>query len=556
MRLETVLAAALLTLAPAAASAEEAAVTLPGSPLSVSVGPLGQCQSSYTGLGNDFYPPSGALGDCGFFLGFPESGNPSALQKKVYGFEGVRGPRLASRYTPVGRSAPTGTGAHADPYEQVTRFKVDDPTKPSEGDYALVEETTSYVDGEAQFTSTFDVENVTGQSIAGLSPAPATNLRFHAIYAGDLMTGGGELGTGVLAGPPRLVGAQNETLGVLGGLAEAPSPSPPWTNYEAGCWNAVPEPAGRCPATSLADGGIWAAVADASAEAPVFDDVVDPSPIDDGVGVSWDDHIDSPLKPGEHAVYSIVNRADIPARLSVAPAAQTFTVGQTAAVSVVATDNAGLPYSNRPIVYTIGSTNPKGGSVLTNQAGVATISYTGTVAGPDTIEAFLDLAGSGQSAPRDPVGAAVVTWTMPARTLANSAFALRSLHVGRDGVITVELVPTQDGTATIAVTVPTAAIARNPSVAKRRKCKRGELALDGRCRPKTSRSGKITANGKAGRTLKLTVGPSAAVRRALAEGRSVKLTAKLVYRSKLGGAPAVRTFHMTVAQSRKRRSHH
>src|SRR6478735_9221640 len=71
------LAAGLATLglgalAPGAGAAE--AVSFPGGPLTVSVGPQGQCQSSYPNRGNNFYPPSGNLGDCGFFLAFPKEG--------------------------------------------------------------------------------------------------------------------------------------------------------------------------------------------------------------------------------------------------------------------------------------------------------------------------------------------------------------------------------------------------------------------------------------------------------------------------------------------------
>ena len=53
------------------ASAEEVATPFPGSPLTVDIGPLGQCQSSYPAFGGNFYFPESPLGDCGFFLAFP-----------------------------------------------------------------------------------------------------------------------------------------------------------------------------------------------------------------------------------------------------------------------------------------------------------------------------------------------------------------------------------------------------------------------------------------------------------------------------------------------------
>src|SRR5436853_6741329 len=41
-----------------AVAAEGEAVTIPGNPLSVSIGPQGQCQSSYANRGGNWYSPS------------------------------------------------------------------------------------------------------------------------------------------------------------------------------------------------------------------------------------------------------------------------------------------------------------------------------------------------------------------------------------------------------------------------------------------------------------------------------------------------------------------
>jgi len=547
------LASASTASSPAADAAQP--VTLPGTPLSVSIGPLGQCQSSNPGLPNDFYPLSGMLGDCGFFLGFPESSNPPFLAKKVFGFEGARGPGLAAQYTPVSQGIVTGSGSTSDPYTLVTAYAVSDATKAKEGDYALVRQTTTYVNGQGQFTSTFDVENVTGQApFSGLSPAPAAPLRFHAIYAGDLTIGGGAFATGLLlVGPPRLVGSQVEAAGAIGGFAEAPAPSPPWASYGAGCWNVVPEAAG-CPATSAGDAGIWAAVRAAGSEGPVFDDVVDPNALDGGAGVSWDDHLNRALKPGEHATYTIVNRASIPGPLAVAPGTQTVPVGQIATVLVTATDTTGAPYANRPIVYTIGNATPKIGSVLTGATGVATISYTGTAIGVDTIRMFLDLSSSGEATSSDPAATAQVVWGAGSRN-ASSRFALRSLRAARDGKVTILLVPRQEGVARVVVTVPTASVARGRTRARRGlRCPAPEIALGARCRPRSTVSGKVTAPARGGAALKLVIRPSRSLASALARGRKIALTVRIGYRSRLGGKPTNENVKLVVRG--KRRSHH
>jgi hypothetical protein len=557
----TRLAALLLLLALASASssapaADAAPVTLPGTPLSVSIGPLGQCQSSNPGLPNDFYPPTGTLGDCGFFLGFVESGNPAFLAKKVFGFEGTRGPGLSAQYTPISQGAVTGSGSTSDPYTLVTAYSVSDPTKPKEGDYALVRQTTTYVNGEGQFTSTFDVENVTGQApFSGLSPAPAAPLRFHAIYAGDLAIGGGAFATGLLlAGPPRLVGGQVEAAGAIGGFAEAPAPSPPWSSYAAGCWNVVPEAAG-CPATSAGDGGIWAAVRTAGGEGPVFDDVVDPNALDAGTGVSWDDHLNKLLKPGEHATYTIVNRSSIPRPLTVAPTAQTLAVGQLATVLVTATDTTGTPYANRPIVYTIGNATPKTGSVLTGPTGVATISYTGTALGVDTVRMFLDLSSSGEATAGDPTATAQVFWGEASRG-ASSRFSLRSLRATRGGKVTIVLVPRQQGVARAEVTVPTASVALARTHTRRGlRCRHGEIALGARCRPRSTVSGKVRAPARGGAALKLVIGPSRSLAAALARGRKIALTVRIGYRSRLGGKPTNENFKLVVRGRRPTHRH-
>ncbi len=552
-RLLAIAGAALVLFALTAAGAGAAGtVTLPGSPLIVSIGSEGQCQSNYLNAGNNFFPGSGTLGDCGFFLGFPAS-NPTNVKEKVFGFQGVAGPGLGStEYTEVSPGSPTGSGTPSDPYKLVTQFKVTDESL----DYALITETTTYVNGEAQFTSTFEVENITGQTIPGFTTAPSATLKFHAIYAGDLYTDNSDFGTGVFfGGPPRFVGGQNSTTGVLGGFIEA---SPSWSNWQTGCWNVVPEPLGRCPTTSPSDGGIWAAVRAASSEGQVFNDDIDPNLIDNAVGVSWDNNLASGLAAGHTATYSIVNRAQIPAGLSIQPVTQAHTVGQTATVTITAVDTGGTPYAGRSLVYSIGGSNPKSGSVTTNSAGQATISYVGTVAGLDTMQTFLDLAGNGVQEPQDPAGAAQIIWTpAPPAPTPNSTYKVQSIHANSNGTITIVFVPTQEGTATVEVTVPTATISRNAIAAKKVKCKRNQVKIKGKCRPASTLSGKVSATGKAGVALKITVGPSSKVKNALAKGRKVQLTAKLTYRSKLGGAPTVQTFHFTVVKPKpKHRRHH
>ena len=541
---------ALTGLAGAAASASaDGTVTLPGSPLVVSVGSLGECQSSYPNIGVNYFPPGGTLGDCGFFLSFPPAiGNPAALENgvsktgTVFGFEGSAGPHITGAeggvlYTALAQGPSTGSGTSGDPYSEVTTFKATIAGL----DYALITVTTTYVNGAASFTSTYDVQNVTGElPTTDLTPAPKATLRFHAIAAGDLFVSNDDHGTGVfLGGPPRFIGGQNNTTGTLGGFIEA---TPAWSNFEEGEWNSV----------------IWEAVRKSTAATPVFKGGVDPNLVDNGAGVSWDQFLSTGLASGAHASFSILNRTQVPTTLDVQPVTQSHTVGQTATVTVTAKDNVGTPYGNRPLVYSIGGANPKSGSVTTDSSGVATISYVGTAAGLDTMQMFLDLAGTGVQATQDPASTAQITWAPlpPTPPSPNSGYRVQSIHANSDGTITIVFVPVQDGTATVEVTVPTATISRNAAIAaKRKKCKRSQIRIKGKCRPKVTLSGKITASGKAGVALKLTVKPSSKVKKALKKGKKVQLTAKLIYKSKLGGKPVTQIFRESVKAPKKKKRH-
>lgn len=532
----------------ASAQSDTTAVSLPGNPLTVYVGPRGQCQSSYVVNGNvagNYYLGSNHVGDCGFFLAFPKAGagQPAALQGQTFGFEGqagpgaIAGPGLSGIYTAVSQSPVSGSGTASDPYTETTVFKVIDSKSIED---ALVTETTTYVNGSPQFTSTYKVKNTS-----------ASTIYFRAMYAGDLYINGSDVGTGVfLAGPPRFIGGQNTGSGVIGGFQEVPG-ALPWTSFQEAYWS---NPLGE---VSTGDNGIWHDVETTVEEAHAFNESLEPKELDNGAGVEWDQLRSEGLKAGAEQAFSIVNRTQVPSGLSVQPVTQTRTVGETATVTVTATDTGGSPYANRPLVYSIGASNPKSGSVTTNAAGQATISYVGTAAGLDTMQMFLDLNGDGLQGSAEPGSTAQITWLPPPPApTPNSSYKVQSIHANSDGTITIVFVPTQEGTATVEVTVPTATISRNAIAARKLKCKRNQMKIKGKCRPKTTVSGKVTASGKAGVALKITVKPSSSVKRALAKGRSVSLTAKLTYRSNLGGAPTVQTFHFTVKQPKKKKRHH
>jgi hypothetical protein len=283
---------------PPPAPEPQAAVVFPGGPLTVAVGAQGQCQSADAETGNEYFPPDESLGDCGLFLAFPEggTGQPGTLQFTTWGFDGFAGPQGLAQYLPVSQSGVTGSGSAGDPYAQTTVFSIVD----FEGaEDARIIERTTYVNGESHFTSSYTVKNTS-----------AGKLFFRAIYAGDLYVGGDDYGVGVLeTGNPRFVGGEDPESGHIGGFQEAPAPSPGWSSFQEGCWNDVElEFDERCEGAEGLDTGIWRQVEDSVSETEAFDESIEPTLVDSGVGIEWDQRLSSGLAAGQEQTYTIINR--------------------------------------------------------------------------------------------------------------------------------------------------------------------------------------------------------------------------------------------------------
>jgi len=543
----------VLALAPVGAGAE-GVVPFPGAPLSVFVGPRGECQSSYPLTGVNYF--INETGDCGFFLAFPKhakAAQPEAyLTEKTYGFGGAAGPHLENEYVPLEQSPVSGAGTGAIPYTETTTFDVaeaENEAKPVNA-AAHVTEVTTYISGAPEFTSTYTVENVSGKT-----------LYFRALYAGDLYVAGNDYGTGsFLGGPPRFIGGLNTAEGILGGFIE----STPWSAWEEGCWNETggidgeASEFGRCAGAAVGDPGIWHVVRESAKTAAtesgaVFNDEADPAQIDNAAGVEWDGPLVAGLEKGASESFTVINHTEAPAGLTISPANQTLTQGQTETVNVTALNTASNPYAGGIIRYSVGGANPQAGSITLNSAGQGQISYVGNNTGADTIQMYLDLGNTGSQSPIDPSATAAVTW-LPKPPTPNSSYTIKSIHANSNGTITIVFVPTQNGAATLEVTVPTASISRSAQAAKAKKCKKGQVKIKGKCRPANTVSGKVRASGVAGVPLSLTVNPSAKVKAALKKGRTVHLTAKLTYKSSLGGAVTVHVYHLTVKP--KKKHHH
>jgi hypothetical protein len=407
---------------------------------------------------------------------------------------------------------------------------------------ASVTEVTTYINGAPQFTSTYTVKNVS-----------ASKIYFRAMYAGDLYVNGNDVGIGVfLGGPPRFIGGQNTGSGVIGGFQEVT----PWTSFQEAYWAT---PFGEVTPT---DNGIWHDVENnlEGEKATTFNETIEPMELDNGAGVEWDGFRTTGLEKGTATSFTIINRTQIPSTLKFSPASQTLTQGQTETISATALDTANQPYAGKALRYAVTGANPQSGALTLNSSGQAQISYVGNNPGIDTIQMYVDLGGTGVQTSGDPSGTATVTFLPkppppPATPTPNSTYKIQSIHANADGTITIVFVPTQSGAATLEVTVPTGTISRkDASAAKKKKCKKNQIKIKGKCRPKTTVSGRVSATGVGGVPLKLTVKPSSKVKKALKKGRTVTLTATLTYKSALGGTPTVQVFHFKVKP--KKKHHH
>jgi|GEM_PF-1470049 len=564
-----------------AAGAAAAPITFGGNPLSVYVDELGQCQTSYLVRGEtagNFYPGGGAssffspTADCGFFIATPSSPSsglnpqPSDLRGEgnagvVFGFDGNAGPFIDTQYVPVSNGPVTGSGTAADPFKLVTIYDVTDSTENASatGKNAVLQitQTSTYVTGNPFFTAYYDVKNVTDTlptSGGHADPDANKTIYYRAIYAGDLFVNGDDHGTGVfLAGPPRFVGGQNQTSGVLGGFQEEltgldGSPVPAWSSFAEDYWATTEE----------GTGGIWHDV-QSSANAPAaFPDSVSPTDWDNGAGVAWDTNYSEGhgLEAGKDQKYAIVNFTTIPSGLQISPTAQGLPQGATATINVKATNIAGQPYANLPLRYTISGANPQSGVINTNAQGIASIHYVGTNPGVDLVSMFLDLGNTGSLAPSDPTGTAQVTFVPapPVPLPPNSTVTVKSVKVNGDGSVTITYVPNDPGTGTLTVTVPTASVARKHTA---KKCKKGTVKINGRCLPRTYVIGAASGRGTPGVPLTLTVKPSSKVVKALHKGHSLHVLATLSYRSDKGGAPSTHVYNLTLkGKKAKHKKHH
>jgi hypothetical protein len=99
--------------------------------------------------------------------------------------------------------------------------------------------------------------------------------------------------------------------------------------------------------------------------------------------------------------------------LDLTPATATNPKGTHHTVTAHVEDGTGTPVAGVTVRFTVIGANPTSGSGTTNGSGDATFTYTGSVAGIDSITAFADTDGDSTQDPGEPGGTAAKTWGNP-----------------------------------------------------------------------------------------------------------------------------------------------
>jgi uncharacterized protein (DUF2141 family) len=121
--------------------------------------------------------------------------------------------------------------------------------------------------------------------------------------------------------------------------------------------------------------------------------------------------------------------------LALAPTSQNQQVGDSASVAIALT-NPETSASGVKVHLTVVGANASTNSVTTDSNGKATFSYTGTVVGTDTINAYADLNGNGSQDTGEPTATATVNWAaspifqpaQPVAAKANCAYFPATQH--------------------------------------------------------------------------------------------------------------------------------
>jgi hypothetical protein len=361
-----------LMLALSVAPARAADAVIDGSPLNIYANDNGQLQVAFDGsTTGEFYNATLAPANGGLNVALAQL--PNATSFTVFGFQGMD-------FFPVAGMAPTvsGNGSAGSPWVLTTSYRT--TNTPGTNGTIRIDERLSYVNGATDVAAQYTAVNETD----------GADVRVRLYEAADLFVAGNDAGAGFFdPGPPRQVGGINEVAGSSARLVE----QTPWSHYQEGRYSDVFD---------------VIRVTDLGAQG--FNDTVDPTLLDNGVGVQRD--IANLAFQGSET-FQVIWRFKRFTALQLGLTAATHAEGQTATVTVSARNSDGNPDPGRSVRYAIAGANPGSGAVTTGADGNAAISWRGANQGTDTLIAFIDLNGNGIRDANEPQQQVTVTWTPP-----------------------------------------------------------------------------------------------------------------------------------------------
>jgi len=377
-------------------------------PLDIWIGKDGWFQELVEGNeNNSFFPPRGpqdtdTSADAGFVLAFPNVAGTQAsdpIEGQVWGWahdEAANDLDFHGHFfTPLSQGTWTGSGTEGNPFNLVTVYEV----KPASTALVRVTQTTTYVNGEFDFVNAYAVENLT-----------ADPLKFRALIGADLYLNESDCGTGIFkSGPPQFIGGYSN--GNVGGFTEPDAPAVPWTTYFEGQYGGSP---GGCQQVPRAT-GVWdylegAYTGSGFPSSPAF---VDPSFVDNGIGIQWDTRYSTALPAGQTQGFQLNTLGTVPGTLALTPASQSISAGSGVTLTATGTSSAGGAASGALVRFTVSGANVASGAATTNASGQAAFSYTPTNAGTDTVTAYEDIDGNGSRGSGEPTATATVAVAGP-----------------------------------------------------------------------------------------------------------------------------------------------
>lgn len=296
---------------------------------------------------------------------------------------------ITNGFQPVSNGPVTGNGTPASPFQNVTVMDA----QVEGADVLRIRQTVLYTPFEQKFRVVWDISNVD----AGLRTIP-----FIWGTSADLYIDSSDSGTGVfIDGPNRFVGGTNSVSRTTGGIQEVissllpgestPLAIPKWASYQESHYSA---------ATSRLN------------SFDAFTNTIEPNPVDNGVGVSFDNRASTGLAPGQAQRYEVVWFAKRPLPLSASPASAADELPGSHEVTLTLVDALFNPLPGKKVNYEIVGANPTAvpQSAVTGPTGQVVVKWNGVNTGIDTLTAYVDANENGTREPEEPAASAKMNW--------------------------------------------------------------------------------------------------------------------------------------------------